>query len=77
MSPAWMSLVLAVAVGAVPIAAAGDAERRVSPGERCEALTGRFQVAATLRPMLAEMCRKAPTFRRQVVRLAQHHGLSV
>jgi hypothetical protein len=76
-SPAWMSLVLAAAVSAVPAAAEPDAERRVSPGERCEALTGRFQIAPMLRPILADMCRKAPTFRRQVVRLAQQPGLAV
>jgi hypothetical protein len=48
-----------------------------SPAVRCEAMTGRLRIAARLRPMLAEMCRRAPTFRRQVARLVSEPELVV
>jgi hypothetical protein len=37
----------------------------------------RLRVSAPLRPLVADLCRRAPTFRRQVVRLAREPGLEV
>jgi hypothetical protein len=48
-----------------------------SPAVRCEAMTVGLRIAAALRPILAEMCRRSPTFRRQVARLASERDLVV
>jgi hypothetical protein len=51
-------------------AAAGDApDAWRSPALRCQAGAAALRIAPTLRPLVAELCRRAPTFRRQVTRL--------
>jgi hypothetical protein len=49
----------------------------MAPAARCEALAGRLRIAPELKALVADMCRRAPTFRRQVVRLAREPGLDV
>jgi hypothetical protein len=49
----------------------------MSPAARCETLAGTLRIAPALKPVVTAMCRRAPTFRRQVVRLARQHGLDV
>jgi hypothetical protein len=49
----------------------------LAPAARCEAMAARLSIAPALRPIVAEMCQRAPTFRRQVVRLAREPGLEV
>jgi hypothetical protein len=49
----------------------------MAPSARCEALAATLQIAPPLRPVIAEMCHRAPTFRRQLVRLARHTNLAV
>ncbi|MEO5820455.1 MAG: hypothetical protein ABIT71_08100 [Vicinamibacteraceae bacterium] len=48
-----------------------------APSVRCEALAAGLRIAPVLRPVVAGMCQRAPTFRRQVVRLARQPGLEV
>ena len=55
---------------AEPLAAA-------APAARCEALIERLRIAPRLKPVVADMCRRAPTFRRQVVRLAEQPELVI
>lgn len=49
----------------------------VSPSAHCEALAERLRIAPVLRPVVIDMCQRAPTFRRQVVRIAGQPGLDV
>ena len=49
----------------------------MAPAARCETLAATLHIAPTLKPIVTEMCQRAPTFRRQVVRLARHRGLGV
>jgi hypothetical protein len=49
----------------------------MAPAARCEMLAGTLHIAAPLKPVVTAMCQRAPTFRRQVVRLARVHGLEV
>jgi len=73
--------VLAVLIAAVTLAAA--APRPDSPGAwmsppaRCEASAEMLRVSPILRPVVIDMCRRSPTFRRQVIRLARQAGLEV
>jgi hypothetical protein len=41
-----------------------------SPAARCQANAAALRIAPSLRPLVADLCRRAPTFRRQVTRLA-------
>ena len=76
MVPALMyALVMAAGLGIDAPARAADAAP--SPAARCEALAGGLRLAARLQPVVADMCRRAPTFRRPVVRLAAQPGLVV
>jgi hypothetical protein len=49
----------------------------MSPAARCEALATTLRVAPPLRPVIAGMCQRAPTFRQQLVRLARQTSLAV
>lgn len=49
----------------------------MAPAARCEAMAGRLKIAPALMPIVVEMCQRAPTFRRQVMRLARQRGLEV
>ena len=49
----------------------------MAPAARCEALANTLRIAPVLRPVIADMCQRAPTFRRQVARLARQPGLEV
>ena len=68
------AIVMAAGLG-VDVEARAAAAR--SPAARCEALAGNLRIAPVLRPTVADMCRRAPTFRRQVMRLASQAGLAV
>jgi hypothetical protein len=70
-------LIAAITLAAAPILPADAALPWIAPAARCEALAGRLHVAPPLRPVVARMCRRAPTFRRQVVRLARAQQLDV
>src|SRR4051812_4803860 len=48
-----------------------------SPATRCQELAGTFRIAPALRPVVMDMCRQAPTFRRQVARIAGTSGFVV
>jgi hypothetical protein len=41
-----------------------------SPALRCQANAATLRIAPSLRPLVADLCRRAPSFRRQVTRLA-------
>ena len=69
-------LIAALALSGVP-AASGGPGPWMAPAARCEAMTGRLRIAPALMPLVAEMCRRAPTFRRQVFRLARQPRLEV
>jgi hypothetical protein len=66
-------LMVGVSLGAPPGAAADP----VSPAARCEDLAGGLQIAPWLQPIVVDVCRRSPTFRRQVARLADVDGLTV
>ena len=66
-------LMVGVALGALPEAAADP----VSPAARCEDLAGGLQITPWLQPIVADVCRRSPTFRRQVARLSDVDGLTV
>src|SRR4051794_28586959 len=71
---AWASaLVVAVAGGSEP----GNAGGWRSPAARCEAMAGSLRVPAALHGVVADLCRRSPTFRRQVARLTEADGLTV
>ena len=48
-----------------------------APAARCETLAEGLRIAPVLRPVVVDMCRRAPTFRRQVARIARQSGLEV
>ena len=74
MIPALASaLVFAVAGGSE--AAHAGAWR--SPAARCEVMAGSFRIAPELRDIVADLCRRSSTFRRQVARLTDADGLTV
>jgi hypothetical protein len=70
-----VALLLALIVGAGT--ARADRADQPSPARRCDALASRLHVGSSLRPVVAEMCRLSPTFRRQVVRLSQQTDLAI
>ena len=49
----------------------------MSPPARCEIAAEGLRVEPALRPVVVDMCRRSPTFRRQVIRLARQPGLEV
>jgi hypothetical protein len=69
-------LIAVIALSGVPIAT-GVPGPWMAPAARCEAMAGQLRIAPALLPLIAEMCQRAPTFRRQVVRLARQPGLEV
>jgi hypothetical protein len=48
-----------------------------SPAARCEAMAEQLRISPSLRPLVVAMCRRAPTFRAQVARLASAPDLAV
>lgn len=71
----FVALGVVLGVGAPRLPA--DSGETLTPIARCEALAAHMRIAPALRPVVADMCRRAPTFRRQVVRLAQMPDLVV
>jgi len=73
--------VLAILIAAVTLTAAAPRPdppgAGMSPPARCEASAQSLRVAPMLRPVVVDMCRRSPTFRRQVIRLARQAGLEV
>jgi hypothetical protein len=69
------ALVFAAGVGAG--SRLGDAVAPPAAVARCEAITVGWQIAPGLQHVVVEMCRRAPTFRRQVARVAQEPDLVV
>jgi hypothetical protein len=67
------ALVFAVAGGPE----AGSAGGWRSPATRCEVMAGSLRVAPPLRGVVVDLCRRSPTFRRQVARLTDADGLTV
>jgi hypothetical protein len=61
--------------GVVPIPDTSGAW--MAPAARCQMLAGTLRISPALKPVVTAMCQRAPTFRRQVVRLARQHGLEV
>jgi len=70
-------LALGVITSLAPPWLAAETGMPAAPAARCEALAARLRVAPRLKPVVADMCRRAPTFRRQVVRLTQQAGLAI
>src|SRR4051812_3320034 len=71
---AWASaLVVAVAGGSEP----GSTGGWRSPAARCEAMAGSLRVPTALHGIVTDLCRRSPTFRRQVARLTDADGLTV
>jgi hypothetical protein len=68
---------LGVVASAGSLLSPADAAPPAAAIARCESLAGRLGVAPKLKPVVADMCRRAPTFRRQVVRLAAQTALVV
>ena len=68
-------LIATIVLSALPPAAAPVTA--LAPATRCEALIARLDVAAPFAPVLADLCARAPTFRRQIVRLASEGSLEV
>jgi hypothetical protein len=48
-----------------------------SPAARCEAMAASLDIAPALRPVVADLCHRAPTFRRQIARLAAQPDLTL
>lgn len=76
------NVVIPVLAGAIVFAVAGGPEAAPaggwrSPAARCEVMTGSFRIAPQLRDLVVELCRRSPTFRRQVARLTSADGLTV
>lgn len=69
--------ILLAAVLSAPLPAPETSGAWMAPSARCEALAERLHVSPALKPVVVEMCRRAPTFRRQVVRLARQPWLDV
>ena len=74
-----LTCLIAVAVIMVSCARHADAQRtEASDGvEPCAIALPALQIATTLEPIVREMCRRSPTFRRQLIRLADAPGLVV
>jgi hypothetical protein len=73
MGPALLLTGLVFAVGAGTAPTAGWQ----SPAMRCQAHARTLRIAPALRPLVADLCRRAPTFRRQVIRLAAEPGITL
>jgi hypothetical protein len=71
------AVVLALGISALGSPSPADPAAARSPAARCEALAQRLRISPQLEPVVADMCRRAPTFRRQVVRLAQYTDLAI
>ncbi len=73
------SLGLVVALTSVPVAlgATGDDPPPVSAAALCRDLPRSLRVDPHLRPVVLDMCRRAPTFRRQLARIAEEPDLVV
>jgi hypothetical protein len=56
---------------------AGSAVGWRSPATRCEVMAGSVRFAPALRGVVGDLCRRSPTFRRQVARLTGADGLTV
>ena len=56
---------------------AGGAAGWRSPATRCEVMAGTLRVPPALHGVVADLCRRSPTFRRQVARLTDAEGLTV
>lgn len=67
------ALVVAVAGGSAAASSGGWQ----SPATRCEIMTGKFRLPDSLRGIVADMCQRSSTFRRQVARLADADGLTI
>jgi len=70
-------LALGVVAGVGSPRVPGDAGDPGSPAARCEALAAHLRISPRLQAVVADMCRRAPTFRRQLVRLAQDPDLAI
>lgn len=66
---------LVAAIVAAPLPEGGG--RWPSPATRCEDMSAALHIATALRPIVVDMCRRAPTFRHQVARLASAPALDV
>ena len=71
------ALVLAVVGGPRTEPASGIVGGWQSPATRCEVMAGSLRIAPALHDVVADLCRRSPTFRRQVARLADADGLTV
>ena len=72
-----LALVMALPSALVALAATGDDLPPVATTALCRDLPRSLQVVPRLRPTVLEMCRRAPTFRRQLARVAEEPGLVV
>jgi hypothetical protein len=72
-----LTILIAIVAVSVPPTVPDTTGAWSAPAARCAAMTARLRVSAPLRPLVAEMCRRAPTFRRQVMRLVREAGLDV
>ena len=73
--PALVASALVFAVAGGP--EAGSAGGWRSPAARCEVMAGSLHIAPPLRGVVVDLCRRSPTFRRQVARLTDADGLTV
>jgi hypothetical protein len=74
--------VVGVTLGAPPGAAAGgsvagSAVGWRSPATRCEVMAGNLRITPAFLGVVVDLCRRSPTFRRQVARLSDADGLTV
>src|SRR6187551_829758 len=60
------ALVLAVVGGPRTEPASGIVGGWQSPATRCEVMAGSLRIAPALHDVVADLCRRSPTFRRQV-----------
>jgi hypothetical protein len=67
------ALVFSIVSGAV----AGSAGGWQAPATRCEVMAGSLRMPSALHGVVADLCRRSPTFRRQVARLTDAAGLRV
>jgi hypothetical protein len=65
------------ALALVPVDARHEAPGWRSPAARCVEMATHLDVAPLLRPVVIDMCRRAPSFRRQVARLVSDRDLTV
>ena len=74
-----LTCLIAVAIVMVSCARHADAQGTEARGEveLCAMLLPALHIEKALEPIVAEMCRRSPTFRRQLIRLAGAPGLVV